>query len=110
MKSMKDITLVLFVVILSLSAIAAMYEFSFEIYAHYNPKVEQVRRETYEKSRAFREGTIRDLESLQIEYARGNDVVKAVIRATTLHRLADVPDGILTSNLIRFKHDMESAQ
>lgn len=88
----------------------ALYEGGFRLYEHYNPKYEQVRRTTYEQSRAFREGTVRDLENLALEYARGNDAVKASIRATALHRLANVPEELLTPNLIKFKRDMENGQ
>ena len=78
-------------------------ELSFQIYQHYSPKYEGVRRETYEQSRAFREGTIRQLEAMELAYADGNDAQKAAIRSVALEQLADVPNELLTPDLRAFR-------
>ena len=108
MDAIKIVFIALAVMAVSVGLIIGANEFGFKLFERYNPKYEQVRRTTYEQSRAFREGTIRDLENLALEYARGNDVQKSAIRATALHRLADVPEELLTPALRKFKSDMES--
>lgn len=83
---------------------------AFAITAYFNPKYEAVRRTTYEQSRAFQEGTVRDLENLQIEWSHATPAQKDALRAVILHRLADVPPGLLTANLIEFSNQVRSAQ
>ena len=43
-------------------------------------------------------------------YLDGNDAARAAIRATALHRLADVPADLLTPELRAWRDDLRSAQ
>ena len=66
-------------------------ENSYRLSAHYAPRVEDVRRTTFEHSRTFQEGTIRDLDNLRMEYLRaGSDAQRQAIVDTVRHRLADI--------------------
>lgn len=94
-------------VLVLVALILGTSELGFKIFERYNPKFENVRRNTYEQSRAYREGTVRDLQNLAMEYTRGNEEQKAAIRITALHRFADVPDDILTPDLRQFRSLLE---
>ncbi len=107
---MTDILKVMLAFVLGIGVIVGIYEFGFRLYEYYNPKYEQVRRNTYEQSRAFREGTVRDLENLALEFARASPEAKAAIRITARHRLANIPDELLTSQLLKFKAELDRAQ
>jgi hypothetical protein len=86
-------------------------ENNYRMQAHYAPKFEDVRRETYEHSRAFTEGTIRDLQNLQLEYARSPDAAsKDTIRSVARHRLADIDIETLPASVRTFARDMESVR
>jgi hypothetical protein len=92
---------------LFVGVVIGINEIDFGIFKHFAPRIERVRRETYEQSRAFQEGTVRDLENLSLEYAAGNQAVKEAIRAVALHRLADLSSELLTPNLRSFKSELE---
>lgn len=90
------------------ASIFGLNELGFRVFERYSPKVEEVRRTTYEQSRSFREGTVRDLENLAMEYRKGTPEQKAAIKATALHRLAGIPDDLLTPELRQFKSQLWS--
>lgn len=98
----------LIVIAIAIGGVLLFTEMNFRLTEHYSPKLEAVRRTTYEESRAFQEGTVRDFENLYLEYSRSNDAGKAAIRDVARHRIADVPDELMTGNLRRFKSELES--
>lgn len=105
---MKDVlAAVLVVACIGLASFGAG-ELSYRIYARYAPLGEQVRRETFEQSRAFHEGMVRDLENLRLEWARGDAAQKAAVASIARHRLADVPDDILTPSLRAWRRELEA--
>ena len=86
-------------------------ENSYRLSEHYAPRIENVRRSTFEQSRAFQEGTIRDLDNLRLEYGRaGSDAQRQTIADTARHRLADVPVEQLPPSLQAFARDVETAR
>jgi hypothetical protein len=104
---MKNVFVVIVMILIGVLFVAgASYALYFS-YAFYAPKYEQVRRETFETSRAFREGTIRDMENLALEYARANDTQKEAIKTVARHRLANIPNDLMTPSLIMFKREIE---
>lgn len=105
---MKDLRDAVLWIVLIVAVFGGGAELSYRIYQRYAPLNEQVRRETYEQSRAFREGTVRDLENMQLEYARGGDAQKAAIKSVALHRLADVDPSLLTPELRDFRAELRS--
>jgi len=74
----------------------------FYVYKIMGPKYEEVRRDIYDESRSYQQGTLRDLQNLQIKYEESDDNVREILRDTILHRSADFPENKLTPELKRF--------
>lgn len=55
----------------------------------FTPKYEQVRRTTFEQSRAFNEGLAQDLTKLRSQYIAADDAHKQLIRDTVTQETAD---------------------
>lgn len=64
---------------------------SFFMYQMFAPKYEQVRRNTFEQSKAYNQGMVQELQNMQFEYLRANDDQKAALASIILHRAADYP-------------------
>ena len=61
----------------------------FFLYAVFAPKYEQVRRNTFEQSRAFNEGMAQELQRMWLDYQHAtNPEEKAAIRSLVQHRVA----------------------
>ncbi len=89
-------------VVVGLAALVGLTYLSFQLYAFYNPKYEEVRRETYEQSRAFNEGMVRDLENLKMQYQTAAPDQQAGLRAVILHRFSVYPTDRLPPDLQAF--------
>jgi len=63
----------------------------FWITKYFAPRQEALRREVYEESKSYRDGTIRDLDNLRLEWMRAEGAHKTAIAATARHRAADFP-------------------
>lgn len=75
------------IVVLGISWVLVGNEFF--LYKVFAPKQEAVRRQTFEQSRAFNEGMVRDFENLRMQYLQSSDPdAKAVLVSTILHRSA----------------------
>jgi hypothetical protein len=61
----------------------------FFLYKAFAPKYEQVRRETFEESKAFNQGMIQELQNMQFEYVKAAPEHKAALASIILHRAAD---------------------
>lgn len=61
----------------------------FFMFKYFAPKVEQVRRETFEQSKAYNQGMIQELQNMQFEYIQADSIHKAMLSSTILHRAAD---------------------
>jgi hypothetical protein len=66
------------------------------------PKYEAVRKETFEQSKAFNQGTIQEIEALYLEYMKASDEHKKAIGSVVLHRLADYDKSKLSPELQEF--------
>jgi hypothetical protein len=66
------------------------------------PRQEQVRRETFEQSKAYQQGMIQELENMQFEYIRADPKQKAALASIIRHRAAGVPRDVLTPELYQF--------
>ena len=53
------------------------------------PKYEQVRRETFEQSKAYRQGAIQELQNMEFQYYQVGKNEKAALASIILHRAAD---------------------
>jgi len=58
----------------------------------FSPKYEQVRRETFEQSKAYRQGAIQELQNMQFQYEQADPAHKAALAAIILRRAADFQD------------------
>lgn len=66
------------------------------------PATEQVRRETFENSKAYRDGMVQELRAMQFEYMRADDAHKAGMANVIRHRLAGFPEDALPYDLQQF--------
>ncbi len=71
----------------------------FFLYKWFAPKYEQVRRETFEQSKAYNQGMIQELENLCLEYGKADPEHKAAIASVVRHRYADFDDARVPSHL-----------
>jgi len=72
------------------------------------PKYEQVRRETFEQSKAYRQGTIQELQNMQFKYEQAEPAHKAALAAIILRRAADFED--LPPDLRGFVQQLKNTQ
>jgi hypothetical protein len=68
------------------------------------PAHEQVRRETFEESKAYRDGMVQELRAMQFEYLKADDSRKAGMANVIRHRLAGFPEEALPRDLQDFIH------
>lgn len=99
--------LVLLLVVLGLSGAAYLSWYGYDYFA---PKYEDSRRKTFEQSRAFNEGMLRDLQNLRWQYLRGSPEVKATLRATIIHRFSVYDIERLPPELRVFYRQLEQEQ
>jgi len=69
---------------------------------YFAPKEADVNRETFEHSKAFRDGTIRDLQDMQRDYIKGDDSQRQALRSIILHRAAEIDTDALPHDLRLF--------
>jgi len=74
----------------------------FLLYRFFAPKQEAVRRETFEQSKAYRQGATQELENMQFEYAKASPEQKAALASIILHRAADYDTAMMTPELRAF--------
>ena len=56
------------------------------------PEAEAIRRDVYEESKSYRDGTIRDLDNMRLEWSRTEDeAARKLIEGVAIHRAADFP-------------------
>lgn len=86
-----------------LAAIFALNAFGFANFAFFAPKYEGVRRDQMIESRAYTEGTIRELYTLQRQYqAAKTDDERATISAAARHEFSIFPKERLPGDLQTF--------
>lgn len=66
------------------------------------PKYEQVRRETFEQSKAYRQGAVQELESMMFQYVQAGPEHQGALRALILHRAADLDENTMSPQLYSF--------
>ena len=55
---------------------------------YFAPKYEEVRRETFEQSKAYNDGMAEELQNMQLQYVQASPVQKDAIGSIILHRVA----------------------
>lgn len=67
------------------------------------PAQEQVRRETFEQSKAYRDGMVQELRAMQFEYLKADDDAhRAGMAAIIKHKIAGFPEDAIPSDLQKF--------
>lgn len=66
------------------------------------PAHEQVRRETFEQSKAYRQGLVQELENMRFEYTKAAPEHKAALASIIRHRAAGAPEGAIPPDLSNF--------
>lgn len=74
----------------------------FFMYKVFAPKYEQVRRETFEQSKAYRQGMVQELQNMQFEYVGADAAHKAALADIILRRAADFPPDDMPTDLWAF--------
>lgn len=80
----------------------------FFMYKIFAPKYEQVRRDTFEKSKAYNQGMIQELQNMQFEYLKADKEHQAALADIILHRAADYDENKLPSDLRSFIQNLKS--
>lgn len=70
------------------------------------PKYEQVRRETFEQSKAYNDGMCQELRNMQFEFAKATPTQKVALKNIILHRVSGFPEKNLPSDLQLFLNDL----
>ena len=74
----------------------------FELRRYFAPKYEGVRYDVHKESQSYRDGMVRRLRNLQIEYEKASPEHKQVIASTILHESADFPSERMPADLRQF--------
>lgn len=90
MKDFFGFLLGLVALVLVISGLAwAVQGNDFFLYRYFAPKYEQVRRETFEQSKAYNQGMVQELQNMQFEYIKAAKEHQSALRQVILHRAAD---------------------
>jgi hypothetical protein len=76
----------------------------------FSPIFEQTRRETFETSKAYRDGMAQELRALQIEYIKADAQLKPALARVILHKAAGVPEDALPSDVRAFVASIQPRQ
>lgn len=86
----KDVVLTGVLTLLVILAIAwAVQGNDFFMYKVFAPKYEEVRRETFENTRSYRQGMVQELQNMQFEYVKATPEQQKALAPIILHRAAD---------------------
>jgi len=66
------------------------------------PKYENVRRNTFEQSKSFRDGSLQELENMRFEYIKASPEHKKALADIIRHRATEVPADAMPSDLQSF--------
>jgi len=80
------------------------------LYKFWAPKNEAVRREVFENTKSYKQGTIQELRRWQFEYIKAPNEQKGVLASTILHQIADFDRDLLPLDLREFVSDLERQQ
>jgi predicted restriction endonuclease len=112
--AMRDFAAGLGVLLLIVLAIAAALGLTwlvqgndFFLYKTFAPKYEDVRRETFEHSKAFNQGMIQELQNMQFEYIKADEKHQDALASIILHRVADYDIEKLPADLKKFVEELK---
>jgi len=68
----------------------------------FNPKFEDVRRNTFERSKSFRDGSVTELQNMRFEYIKAAPEHKLALKDIIIHRATEVPEDAMPQDLQSF--------
>jgi len=80
---------------------------AFELHSHFWPKYEGLRYDVHKESQAYRDGMVRRLRNLQVQYQSGSPEQKQTLRSMIIHESADFPKENLPTDLNQFINQMK---
>ena len=66
------------------------------------PKFEDIRRNTFERSKSFQTGAVQELQNMQFEYIKADPAHKAALADIIRHRAVEVPADAMPTDLQSF--------
>ena len=99
---MKVASIVVVAILGFLGLIFFIGEFSLQMQSFFSPRHEQVRRNTFEQSKAYNQGMIQELQNMQFQYEQADESHKAALASIILHRAADYDQDRLPPDLYAF--------
>ena len=92
-------TVLTIVAIIAAATFGANY-FGLVNYKFFGPQYEGARRQVFEETKSYRDGTRRDFDNLHLQYlAADSDEQKAAILATIRHRASGVPPELVPQEI-----------
>lgn len=74
----------------------------FFLYKVFAPKMEEVRRETFEQTKSYQQGTIQNLRRMQEEYITADAEHQGALASVILHTAADFPEADMPADVRAF--------
>jgi hypothetical protein len=97
-----------FILLLTIGWVAQGNDFF--MFKFFAPKYEQVRRETFEQSKAYNQGMIQELQNMQFEYIKADAEHRDALASIILHRAADYDEERMPADLRDFIHKLKGQQ
>lgn len=79
-------------------------------YRFFNPRYEEVRRTTFEESKAYNHGMLRDLQDLRMKYIESDVQTRTQLRGIILHRFAAYPEDRMPNELRSFYRELKRGE
>jgi hypothetical protein len=83
---------------------------SFFVFRFFSPRMEQVRRDTFEESKAYNEGMAQELRRMQLEYMRATPEQQEALASVILHQMAGYDSSKLPHDMQCFLNDLKKQQ
>jgi hypothetical protein len=74
----------------------------------FNPKFEDVRRNTFERSKSFRDGSVTELQNMRFEYIKASPEHKKALADIIRHRATEVPEDAMPTDLSTFVNTLSN--
>jgi hypothetical protein len=74
----------------------------------FNPKFEDVRRNTFERSKSFRTGAVQELENMRFEYIKAAPEHKKALADIIRHRAIEIPIDAMPADLSAFVNTLSN--
>jgi hypothetical protein len=97
-------------VALAIAALFGLSYGSYEMYKFFAPKYRAVDNQVFKESEQYNDGMIRDLQELEMDYAKADDTQKATLKSIIIHRFEVYDESRLPPDLRNFYNDLRSGR